>query len=160
MEHTDLTHGNTIANEVEIDLDVLGALVLDGVRGHVDCADIVTEHNRSRRRRSMKLMEELPDLAGFSDYISNSTVLSLSARAGDRVLPLGGPRDEVVAEVDTEAGRRSASVGTAGPVGVGVGDHGGRRRCIELESMSECALDVAQDTLDGMMFIYTFDIGI
>jgi hypothetical protein len=27
-----LAHGNTIANEVKIDLDVLGALVLDGVR--------------------------------------------------------------------------------------------------------------------------------
>jgi hypothetical protein len=32
MQHTNLTHGNTIANEVKIDLNVLGALVLDGVR--------------------------------------------------------------------------------------------------------------------------------
>jgi hypothetical protein len=32
MQHVSLTHGNTIANEVKIDLDVLGALVLDGVR--------------------------------------------------------------------------------------------------------------------------------
>jgi hypothetical protein len=32
MQHANLTHGNTIANEVQIDLDVLGALVLDGVR--------------------------------------------------------------------------------------------------------------------------------
>jgi hypothetical protein len=47
MQHANLTHGNTIANKVKIDLDVLGALVLDGVRRHVDGANIVTEHNRS-----------------------------------------------------------------------------------------------------------------
>jgi hypothetical protein len=32
MQHVNLTHGNTITNEVKIDLDVLGALVMDGVR--------------------------------------------------------------------------------------------------------------------------------
>jgi hypothetical protein len=32
MQHVNLPHGNMIANEVKIDLDVLGALVLDGVR--------------------------------------------------------------------------------------------------------------------------------
>jgi hypothetical protein len=32
MQYANLAHGNTIANEVKIDLDVLGALVLDGVR--------------------------------------------------------------------------------------------------------------------------------
>jgi hypothetical protein len=31
MQHANLAHGNTIANEVKINLDVLGALVLDGV---------------------------------------------------------------------------------------------------------------------------------
>jgi hypothetical protein len=29
MQHANLTHGNTTANELKIDLDVLGALVLD-----------------------------------------------------------------------------------------------------------------------------------
>jgi hypothetical protein len=55
MHHANLAHGNTIANEVKIDLDVLGALVLDGVRRHIDGANIVAEHNRSWRRWSMKL---------------------------------------------------------------------------------------------------------
>jgi hypothetical protein len=32
MQHMNLTHGNPIANEVKIDFDVLGVLVLDGVR--------------------------------------------------------------------------------------------------------------------------------
>jgi hypothetical protein len=30
MQHSNLTHGNTIVDEVKIDFDVLGALVLDG----------------------------------------------------------------------------------------------------------------------------------
>jgi hypothetical protein len=32
MQHANLTHGNTITNEVKIDLDVFGALMLNGVR--------------------------------------------------------------------------------------------------------------------------------
>jgi hypothetical protein len=32
MQHVNLTHGNTIANKVKIDLNVLGALVMEGVR--------------------------------------------------------------------------------------------------------------------------------
>jgi hypothetical protein len=32
MQHANLAHGNTVANEVKIDLDVLGVLLLDEVR--------------------------------------------------------------------------------------------------------------------------------
>jgi hypothetical protein len=32
MQHANLAHGNTIMNKVKIDLDVLGAPVLNGVR--------------------------------------------------------------------------------------------------------------------------------
>jgi hypothetical protein len=32
MQHANLAHGNTIANKVKVDLDMLGVLVLDGVR--------------------------------------------------------------------------------------------------------------------------------
>jgi hypothetical protein len=31
MQHANLTHGNTIGNKVKIDLDMLSALVLEGV---------------------------------------------------------------------------------------------------------------------------------
>ena len=102
MEHTDLTHGNTIANEVEIDLDVFGTLMLDGVGGHVDGADVVAEDDRRRRRWSMKLLEKLPKPTRLSHGVSHGAVLGFSARARDRVLSLGGPRDEIISEVDTE----------------------------------------------------------
>jgi hypothetical protein len=32
MQHIDLAHGNTIVNEVKVDIDVLTALVLEMVR--------------------------------------------------------------------------------------------------------------------------------
>jgi hypothetical protein len=88
MQHANLAHGNTIVNEEKIDLDVLGALVLDGVRRHVDGANIVAEHNRSWRRWSMKLVEELANPSSLSNGVGHSTVLSLSAGTRDRVLPL------------------------------------------------------------------------
>jgi hypothetical protein len=47
MQHANLARGNMITNKVKNDLDVLGALVLDGVRWHVDGANIVAQHNRS-----------------------------------------------------------------------------------------------------------------
>jgi hypothetical protein len=91
MQHVNLAHGNTIANEVKIDFDVLGALVLDGVRRHVDGANIVAEHNRSWRRWSMKLVEELANLSSLGNGVGHSTVLSLSAGTRDRMLPLQRP---------------------------------------------------------------------
>jgi hypothetical protein len=84
MQHANLTHGNTITNEVKIALDMLSALVLDG-------ADIIAEHNRSWRRWSMKLVEELANPSSLGNGVSDITVLSLSAGARDRVLPLRIP---------------------------------------------------------------------
>jgi hypothetical protein len=82
MHHADRAHGDTITNEVKVDLDVFGALMLDGVRGHVDGANIIAEHNRSRRRWSMKLMEELanPTSLGNGDFrhIKNFCVWSVT----------------------------------------------------------------------------------
>jgi hypothetical protein len=73
---------------VKIDLDVLGALVLDRVHGHVDGANIIAEHNCGWRRWSMKHVEELANPSSFGNGVSHSTVLSLSAGPRDYVLPL------------------------------------------------------------------------
>jgi hypothetical protein len=42
MEYPDITNSNTLPNEVEIDLNMLSALMLKGVGRHVDGADVVT----------------------------------------------------------------------------------------------------------------------
>jgi hypothetical protein len=73
---------------VKVDLDVFGVLMLDKVYGHVDGANVVAEHNRNRRIRSMKLVEELENRTSLSNNISHNTVLSLSTRTRDCMLPL------------------------------------------------------------------------
>ena len=42
----DDTNSNALPNKVEIDLDVLGALMLNEVGGHVDGVDIITIYQR------------------------------------------------------------------------------------------------------------------
>jgi hypothetical protein len=44
-EDTNITNGTTLADEVEINLDMLGTLMLNRVSGQVDNTDIVgTQH--------------------------------------------------------------------------------------------------------------------
>jgi hypothetical protein len=42
VQDADITDGNTFLDEVEVDLDMLCTLVLNGVGGGVDDADVVT----------------------------------------------------------------------------------------------------------------------
>jgi hypothetical protein len=86
MQHMDLVRSNTIANEVRVDLNVFGALMLYDIHGHVDGANIVTKQNRSRRRWSMKLLKELMNPTSLRNNVCHRTIHSLSARTRDRVL--------------------------------------------------------------------------
>ena len=44
MQNTKITNGDLLPEEVKIDLNVLGALMLNQVGGHVDGTDVVTIH--------------------------------------------------------------------------------------------------------------------
>jgi hypothetical protein len=57
MQDTDITNGNAFSNEVEVDLDMLCVLVLNGVGGEVDDADIIAVDESALRQRSMELLE-------------------------------------------------------------------------------------------------------
>jgi hypothetical protein len=57
MQDTDITNGNAFSNEVEVDLDMLCVLVLNGVGGEVDGADIIAVDESALRQRSMELLE-------------------------------------------------------------------------------------------------------
>jgi hypothetical protein len=59
MKYTDITNSNTLPNKMEINLDMLGALMLDGVGGHVDRADVVTIDQSGFAKWRMKLKEKL-----------------------------------------------------------------------------------------------------
>jgi hypothetical protein len=91
MKNSNVPKRDTVSNEVKVDLDVLGALVLNTVCGHVDGTDIVAKDNGRCGERSVKLLKELAKPTCFSDGVSDCSVLGLGARARDGVLSLGGP---------------------------------------------------------------------
>jgi hypothetical protein len=41
VEDENVSDSNTLVNEVEINLNMLGVLILDGVGGEIDCADVI-----------------------------------------------------------------------------------------------------------------------
>ena len=47
MKHTHISDGNPLANEVEVELDMLRALVLDGVGGEVHGTGVVTNSQQT-----------------------------------------------------------------------------------------------------------------
>ena len=89
MKNTDITKSYLFLNEVQVDLYVLGALMLNRVGRHVDGANVVTIDEDRPAKWHMKLMKKLAQPGHLSDSIRHSPILSLSARPGDSVLALG-----------------------------------------------------------------------
>jgi hypothetical protein len=83
-----LIDGNLLSDKRKINLYMLGALMLNGVSGEVHGADIVTVDKCASRRRGLELVEQLTQPGGLSHAVGNSTILGLSAGAGDDSLPL------------------------------------------------------------------------
>jgi hypothetical protein len=98
VQDADITDGNTFPDEVVVDLDMLCTLVLNGVGGEVDSADVVTVDEIALWQWSMELLEELLKPTSFNHAVGHSKILNLSARQGDDVLVLGGPGDEIIAK--------------------------------------------------------------
>jgi hypothetical protein len=57
VQDTDITDGHAFLHKVEVDLDMLHALVLNGVGGEVDGADVVTVDDCALRQRSVELLK-------------------------------------------------------------------------------------------------------
>jgi hypothetical protein len=94
VQDADIINGNAFSDKMEVDLDMLCTLVLNGVGGEVDGADIITVDESALWQWSIELLEELPEPTSFS----HGVILILSARAGDDVQALGEPGDEVIAK--------------------------------------------------------------
>jgi hypothetical protein len=148
MEHPDLSQGNLLTDEVNVNLNMLHATMMDRVSGHVDSTDIVAVDDHRRRDGCMELLEQLTKPTCLSHSVRNSTVLSLRTRKRDRSLSFGGPRDDVVAEEDTISGSGAPRVWTACPISIGVGCQASDAACTDVKPGGEDALDVPQDTLE------------
>jgi hypothetical protein len=128
MEDADLTNDNLLSDEMEINLHMPRALMLNGVGGKVHDADVITVDESTARWRSLELMQELAQPGGLSHTIGDGMVLGFSAGVGDDSLPLGRLGDQVVPEEHDIARRGAASVWAASPVEVGVDDQVGDGR--------------------------------
>jgi hypothetical protein len=114
----DMTKSDVFTDEVEIDLDVLRALVLNWVAGHVNSADVVTKDHCGTAEGGVKLKKELTEPGGLGHGVGDSTILSFGTRTGDSHLSFGRPGDEVVTKEDRIARGRLPSVGTPNPIGI------------------------------------------
>jgi hypothetical protein len=50
MQNMKIINGNSLPDEVKIDLNVFSALMLNWIGGHVDCTDVVAVTSVARRR--------------------------------------------------------------------------------------------------------------
>jgi hypothetical protein len=91
MEDADLTDDNLLSDKMKINLHMLDALMLNGVGGEIHSADIVAVDKCSPRRRGLELVEQPSQSSGLSQAVGNSTILDLSAGAGDDSLSLDRP---------------------------------------------------------------------
>ena len=78
MKNLDVSQGDSLPDEVEIDLNVLGALMLNWITGHIDGADVVIVDQCSSTKRCVQLKKKLAQPIRLSDCISNGAILSVS----------------------------------------------------------------------------------
>jgi hypothetical protein len=117
-----MAKSNLITDKMEINLNMLRALMLYWVAGHVDSADVVAENHRSSMERGVELQQELAKPGSLSHSIGDCMILGLSTRAGDCRLAFGGLGDEVSTEEHCVTRCGFASFGAASPVGIGIDD--------------------------------------
>jgi len=84
MKNTNFAKSYLLADEVDVDLDVLGMTVMDRVGYHVDNANIVAVDNCGNLQRNVELLKNLPQLAALGDNVSNCPVLGLRTGPGYR----------------------------------------------------------------------------
>ena len=72
MKNSELPQGDLLTNEVDVNLDVLRATMMDWVGGHIDSTHIVAVDYRGERNRDVQLLEELTQTAALSHSVSHN----------------------------------------------------------------------------------------
>jgi hypothetical protein len=122
VQDADITDGNAFPDEVEVDLDMLCMLVLNGVGGELDGADVVAVGESVLWQWSMELLDELPKSTSFSHIVGHGMILCLAVWSRDDVLALWGPGVEVVTEEHSVARVGPACIRASHPVRIRI-DH-------------------------------------
>jgi hypothetical protein len=71
--------GDTLMDEMEINLNMLGTLMLDGVGGEVECADVIMIDEGSPRQGVVQLLKKLMKSARLYHAFDCGVVLLLGA---------------------------------------------------------------------------------
>jgi hypothetical protein len=116
----DITDGHAFPHKVDVYLDMFHALVLNGVGGEVDGADVVTVDEGALRQQSVEHLKQLLQPASLRHAIGHGPVLGLSTRVGDNVLTLRRLGDEVDAEEHHVARGGPACVWATCPVHISI----------------------------------------
>jgi hypothetical protein len=77
---------NALANELEINFNMLCAIMMDEVGGEVDRTDVVAVYKCSPRQGTMQLLEKQMEPTCLCHTVSHDTILCLNTRTGDVVL--------------------------------------------------------------------------
>jgi hypothetical protein len=103
---------------MQINLNVLGPLVLNGVGGQVNGNNIIAVHNSGMLKRAMELVQQLTQPTRLGDSIGNRTILNLRTGSGNCCLMLGRPGNEIVPQEDVVPRGRTAGVGATSPINI------------------------------------------
>ena len=118
-----MTKSYLFVNKMDINLNVLGASMMNRVGREVDRRNIVTVDNLGLVNWRQELMQKLTKPGTLGDDVGNGAVLCFSTGAGDNRLPLGRPGDEGWSKIDAITRGRAARVRAAGPIGVRISRH-------------------------------------
>jgi hypothetical protein len=75
MQNPNVTNSNSLSDEVEINLNMLGTLMLYRIGGHVDCTDIVAIYQCCALEGGVKLQKKLAQPSGLCNSICHCAIL-------------------------------------------------------------------------------------
>jgi hypothetical protein len=95
----------------------------------------------------MELLEVLPEPTRFGHVVGHDTILSLSVRPRDDVLPVGGPGDKVITEEHSVARGGPSCIRATHPIHIRVNRLRGGGGASQVEDEVQGASQIAQDVL-------------
>jgi hypothetical protein len=145
VENSNFTERHLFPNEVDVDLDVLHATVLNWIGRHVYGTHVVAIDYRRCFHREVQVLEELAQPAALDDNMSHRAIFGLSTRLRHGGLPLRRPRNQIVTQEDTEPRCGATGVGAAGPICIRVSGDGAGIRDTNVKTKVQGALDVPKN---------------
>ena len=89
-----MTKSHLFPNKMDIQLNMLGPLMMHRVSGEVDRRDVIAVDHCGTVNRARELLKQLAKPRTLGDSVGHRKILSLSTGTRDRRLSLGRPRDK------------------------------------------------------------------